>query len=402
MKHRSGLCAGPCVRYQGTKSWKRWSCPSETFTQQWETQISKLQKERRLNQAVECWEKLWKLWNIWTGWHPGTQYSQQLQWVHLHVKGRIQWYMCAVLNVSKLTTEASTNKMDFTQTIRREEVSKYQSKNISTLDSVTLLGPSLMITIWLQLLLPFRLHSSRKKGKGNMYQEDKNLPRNPHQRCLLTAHQPELWPLFPLMWFIISYAVWVRQPTVSGEWVFGLFFCLFQPYTASGHSRCSRPSSAPVAPCWGLASETLRKTLHCNSLSVTRESSRIRVWNSEWGRGWERCPSHRMQVHTHRRKSRSPGPPHLGKGAPWPWLSAPCPPAAIHVDSTNGFWISGLGDWRDIFSAIHRDQKYRGTGLLEARVAVNQFSLAYTLKRLWSIPEQRCQVEKFVVKGWIA
>lgn len=30
--------------------------------------------------------------------------------------------------------------MDFTQTIRREEVSKYQSKNVSTLDSVTLLA----------------------------------------------------------------------------------------------------------------------------------------------------------------------------------------------------------------------------------------------------------------------
>lgn len=58
------------------------------------------------------------------------------------LKGESKWYMCAVLNVSKktLTTEASTNKMDFTQTIRREEVSKYQSKNISTLDSVTLLA----------------------------------------------------------------------------------------------------------------------------------------------------------------------------------------------------------------------------------------------------------------------
>ena len=115
------------------------------------------------------------------------------------LKGESKWYICAVLHVSKktLTTEASTNKMDFAHTTRREEVSKYQSKNVSILDSNSL-GPSLMVTTWLQLLLPFHLHSSRKKGKGQrVYQEDKNLPRNPQQRCLLTAHQPELWPLFP-------------------------------------------------------------------------------------------------------------------------------------------------------------------------------------------------------------
>ena len=171
----------------------------QKLTAQWETQISKSQKERRLNQAVESWKKLWKLWNIWTGWHPALNTLNSCRNECLRVKGRIQVvHLHSATHIKKtLTTEASTNKMDFAHTTRRGEVSKYQSKNVSTLDSVTFLA----LPSWLQYdcncscLLVYI--PAGRRGKGNTcIRKTKTFP-NPQQRCLLTVHQPELWALVP-------------------------------------------------------------------------------------------------------------------------------------------------------------------------------------------------------------
>ena len=120
-------------------------------------------------------------------------------------------------------------------------------------------------------------------------------------------------------------------------WFFNFFFFLnfsqncFRPFTV--FKAFFSPSSTMLRP--GFRSP--QENTSCNSLSVTRESSES---ESETQSGaWEGvCPSRHVQVHIHRRKSSSPRPPHLEKGAPdHRWLSAPCPPAVIHVDSTNGF-----------------------------------------------------------------
>lgn len=117
----------------------------------------------------------------------------------------------------------------------------------------------------------------------------------------------------------------------------GFFFFLisakhcFRPFTV--FKAFFSPSSTMLRP--GFRSP--QENTSCNSLSVTSESSES---ESETQSGaWEGvCPSHCVQVHIHRRKSSSPRPPHLEKGAPGHRrLSAPCPPAAIHVDSMNGF-----------------------------------------------------------------
>lgn len=123
--------------------------------------------------------------------------------------------------------------------------------------------------------------------------------------------------------------------TRMGFWFVFLFISAihcFRPFTL--FKAFFSPCSTMLRP--GFRSP--QENTSCNSISVTRESSESESETQSQVGGGGGCPSRRVQVHTHRRKSRSPGPPHLEKGAPGHRrLSAPCPPAAIHVDSTNGF-----------------------------------------------------------------
>ena len=143
------------------------------------------------------------------------------------LKGESKWYICAVLHVSKktLTTEASTNKMDFAHTTRREEVSKYQSKNVSILDSVTLLA----LPSWLQhdcnCSCLFIYIPAGRRGKGNeCIRKTKTFP-GIHSRdaCLQFISQN----YGPCSHDVIHYqecSLGQATNSVWHEWVFGLFF----------------------------------------------------------------------------------------------------------------------------------------------------------------------------------
>ena len=83
----------------------------------------------------------------------------------------------------------------------------------------------------------------------------------------------------------------------------------FRPFTV--FKAFFSPSSTMLRP--GFRSP--QENTSCNSLSVTSKSSESES-ETQSGAGEGVCPSHCMQVHIHRRKSSSPRPPHLEKGAP--------------------------------------------------------------------------------------